>query len=69
MRAPIAYQQNSVAVGETAALEQRDPMSERYLDKVAHRRGAVARRLYEDEGTWPSHPKNVMRAAAIERFI
>ena len=51
-RTELAYQEQSAAKGETAALEELDPMSEDYVDKVAHIRGAVAHHMYEEEGTW-----------------
>jgi hypothetical protein len=35
-----------------AALEDLDPMSQDYLDKLEHIRGAVAHHVYEEEGTW-----------------
>ena len=52
IRAQLAYQEQSAAKGETAALEELDPMSEDYADKLAHIRGAVAHHMYEEEGTW-----------------
>ena len=52
IRAQLAYQEQSAAKGETAALEELDPMSQDYVDKVAHIRGAVAHHMYEEESTW-----------------
>lgn len=54
-RAELAYQEQSAAKGETAALEELDPLSEDYQDKLGHIRGAVAHHMYEEEGTW--YPK------------
>lgn len=51
-RAELAYQEQSAAKGETAALEELDPMSDDYRDKLAHIRGAVAHHMYEEEDTW-----------------
>lgn len=51
-RAELAYQEQSAAKGETAALEELDPLGEDYRDKLAHIRGAVAHHMYEEEGTW-----------------
>lgn len=51
-RAELAYQEQSAAKGETAALEELDPLSEDYRDKLAHIRGAVAHHMYEEEHTW-----------------
>jgi len=52
MRAELAYQEQSAAKGETAALEELDPLSEDYADKLEHIRGAVAHHVHEEEGTW-----------------
>ena len=52
IRAQLAYQEQSAAKGETAALEELDPMSEDYVEKLAHIRGAVAHHMFEEEGTW-----------------
>jgi hemerythrin superfamily protein len=51
-RTELAYQEQSAAKGETAALDELDPMSQDYDDKLAHIRGAVAHHMYEEEGTW-----------------
>lgn len=47
--AELAYQEQSAAKGEAAALEELDPLSDDYLDKLAHIRGAVAHHMYEEE--------------------
>lgn len=52
VRTELAYQEQSAAKGETAALEELDPLSDDYNDKLAHIRGAVAHHMYEEEGTW-----------------
>lgn len=52
IRAELAYQEQSAAKGETAALEELDPMSQDYLDKLGHIRGAVALHIYSEEDTW-----------------
>lgn len=52
IRAQLAYQEQSAAKGEIAALEQLDPMSQDYVEKLAHIRGAVAHHMYEEESTW-----------------
>lgn len=51
-RAELAYQEQSAAKGETAALEELDPMNDEYADKLEHIRGAVAHHMYEEERTW-----------------
>jgi hypothetical protein len=51
-RAELAYQEQSAAKMELGLLERLDPMSEDYLDKLEHIRGAVAHHVYSEEGTW-----------------
>jgi hypothetical protein len=50
--ATTAYTEQSVAKMEMAALETLAPMSQDYLDKLEHIRGAVAHHVYEEEGNW-----------------
>jgi hypothetical protein len=47
-----AYVEQSAAKVQIAALEVMDPMSQDYLDKLEHVRGAVAHHVYEEEGEW-----------------
>lgn len=49
--AEMAYLEQSAAKIQMAALEELDPMSQDYLDKLEHIRGAVAHHVYEEEGT------------------
>lgn len=51
-RAELGYQEQAAAKGEAAALEELDPMSEDYDDKLEHLRGAVAHHMFEEEGNW-----------------
>ncbi|MCW2412289.1 MULTISPECIES: hemerythrin domain-containing protein [unclassified Sphingobium] len=50
--AELAYQEQSAAKMEMGLLERLDPMSQDYLDKLEHIRGAVAHHIYSEEGTW-----------------
>jgi len=50
--ATMAYTQQSAAKMNLGLLENIPPMSEDYLDKLEHIRGAVAHHVYEEEGTW-----------------
>jgi hypothetical protein len=50
--AELAYQEQSAAKMELGLLERLDPMSEDYLDKLEHIRGAVAHHVYSEEGPW-----------------
>jgi hemerythrin superfamily protein len=48
----LAYQEQSAAKMEFGLLEELDPLSEDYQDKLDHIRGAVAHHVYSEEGTW-----------------
>jgi len=47
-----AYTEQSAAKVQMTLLEDLDPMSQEYLDKLEHIRGAVAHHVYEEEGNW-----------------
>jgi hypothetical protein len=47
-----AYTQQSAAKVEMAALDELEPLTQDYLDKLEHIEGAVAHHVYEEEGTW-----------------
>lgn len=50
--AGMAYTEQAAAKTQMALLENLPPMSQDYLDKLEHIRGAVAHHVYEEEGTW-----------------
>lgn len=50
--AELAYEEQSAAKMEMGLLERLDPMSQDYLDKLEHIRGAVAHHIYSEEGSW-----------------
>ena len=50
--ATAAYTEQSGAKINLAALETLEPMSQDYLDKLEHVRGAVAHHVYEEESKW-----------------
>jgi hypothetical protein len=50
--ATMAYTEQSAAKMQMAALEDMDPMSQDYLDKLGHLEGAVKHHVYEEEETW-----------------
>jgi hypothetical protein len=50
--ATMAYTEQAAAKMQMAALENLDPMSQDYLDKLEHIKGAVAHHVYEEEGAW-----------------
>lgn len=50
--ADMGYTEQAMVKMQMAALETIDPMSQDFLDKLEHIRGAVAHHMYEEEGTW-----------------
>ncbi len=48
----MAYTEQSAAKVQMAALEELDPMSKDYLDKLEHIRGAVAHHVFQEENSW-----------------
>jgi hypothetical protein len=47
-----AYTEQSAAKVQMGLLEDLEPMSQEYIDKLEHIRGAVAHHVYEEEGNW-----------------
>jgi len=47
-----AYTEQSAAKVQMGLLQDLPPMSQEYLDKLEHLRGAVAHHVYEEEGNW-----------------
>jgi iron-sulfur cluster repair protein YtfE (RIC family) len=47
-----AYLQQSAAKVQAAALEDLEPMSDDFLDKLEHLRAAVAHHMYQEESVW-----------------
>jgi hypothetical protein len=62
--AAMAYTEQAAAKTQMALLENLVPMSQDYLDKLEHIRGAVAHHVYEEEGTWFLALKEKASAAA-----
>jgi hemerythrin superfamily protein len=50
--ATMAYTEQSAAKMQMGLLERLDPMSQEYIDKLGHIKGAVMHHVYEEEGTW-----------------
>ena len=50
--ATMAYAQQAGAKMNMGLLENIPPMTQDFLDKLEHIRGAVAHHVYEEEGTW-----------------
>jgi hemerythrin superfamily protein len=47
-----AYTEQAAAKMQMGLLEDLEPMSQEYLDKLEHIRGAVSHHVYEEEATW-----------------
>ena len=62
--AGLGYDEQVMVKLQMAQLEQLDPMSQDFLDKLEHIRGAVAHHMYEEEGTWFPELKEQAPAAA-----
>jgi hypothetical protein len=58
-----AYTEQSAAKVQMGLLEDLPPMSQEYLDKLEHIRGAVAHHVYEEEGNWFIDLKQKLPAA------
>ena len=50
--ADMGYTEQAMVKMQMAQLESLVPMSQDFLDKLEHIRGAVAHHMYEEEGTW-----------------
>jgi hypothetical protein len=61
--ATMAYAEQAAAKTQMGLLEKLAPMSQDYLDKLEHIRGAVAHHVYEEEGTWFIELKEKVPAA------
>jgi hemerythrin superfamily protein len=58
-----AYTEQSAAKVQMGLLEDLEPMTQEYLDKLEHIRGAVAHHVYEEEGNWFVDLKNKLPPA------
>ncbi len=47
-----AYTEQSAAKVQAAALDELEPLSQDYLDKLEHLRAAVSHHMYEEESKW-----------------
>jgi hypothetical protein len=63
-----AYTEQSAAKVQMGLLEDLPPMSQEYLDKLEHLRGAVAHHVYEEEGTWFLDLKRKLSSAEQEKL-
>ena len=50
--AEMAYNEQAMTKIQFALMEQLDPMSQEWLDKLEHIEGAVLHHVYQEEGTW-----------------
>jgi hypothetical protein len=71
-----AYTEQSAAKLQMGLLEKLEPLTQDYLDKLEHIRGAVAHHMYEEEGTWfldlkekaPAMEQQRLTARYVEEF-
>jgi hypothetical protein len=61
--AGMAYTEQAAAKMQMSNLELLDPMTQDYIDKLEHIRGAVTHHMYEEEGTWFIELKDKVPAA------
>jgi Hemerythrin HHE cation binding domain len=66
--ATMAYAEQAAAKTQMGLLETIPPMSQDYLDKLEHIRGAVAHHVYEEEGTWFIELKEKVPATEQKRL-
>jgi hemerythrin superfamily protein len=50
--ASLAYEEQAMTKVQLALLEKIEPMSQDYLDKLEHIRGAVTHHMYQEESDW-----------------
>ena len=66
-----AYTEQSAAKLQMGLLENLPPMSQEFMDKLEHIRGAVAHHVYEEEGNWfvdLAHSSKVDQAKLTVRY-
>ncbi len=61
--ATMAYTEQSAAKLQMGLLEDIPPMSQEFMDKLEHIKGAVAHHVYEEEGNWFLDLKSKLSAA------
>jgi hypothetical protein len=66
--ATSAYNEQAAAKMQMGLLETLSPMTQEYLDKLEHIRGAVAHHVYEEESNWFIDLKKKMPAAEQTRL-
>jgi hemerythrin superfamily protein len=70
--AAMAYEEQSMAKVQFALLEQMDPTSQEWRDKLEHIKGAVEQHVYQEESSWfPEVAETVdadMSAMLTERY-
>jgi hypothetical protein len=63
-----AYTEQSAAKLQMGLLERLEPLSQDYLDKLEHIRGAVAHHVYEEEGNWFLDIKQTLAPSEQDRL-
>lgn len=65
--AAMAYEEQAMAKIQMAKLEQLDPMTQDWLDKLEHIEGAVQQHIYQEESEW--FPDVANNATPAERMM
>jgi hemerythrin superfamily protein len=66
--ATLAYTEQAAAKLQMGLLENMAPMTQEFLDKLEHIRGAVTHHVYEEEGTWFLELKQKLSATDQEKL-
>ncbi|MFW2829383.1 hemerythrin domain-containing protein [Sphingomonas sp. ID0503] len=70
--ASLAYEEQAMTKVQLALLEKIEPMSQDYIDKLEHIRGAVTHHMYQEESSWflelQEEVPSSHQAALAERF-
>ena len=64
----MAYTEQSAAKLQMGLLQDLPPMSQEFLDKLEHIKGAVRHHVYEEEGNWFLDLKSKLPAAEQEKL-
>ena len=64
IKSEMSFVEQSAAKVQVAALEDLDPLSQDFLDKLEHLRGAVAHHVYEEESS--RYPALLEKASAVK---
>jgi len=71
-QASMAYTEQATTKMQLAELERLEPLSQEFIDKLGHIKGALLHHMYEEEGTWFMEMKTTVpeaeEAMVLARF-